>query len=156
MHSRRIRIMRGKFHGVFSLSLIGGSILIGLYAILRENLSAGLLYLLLSGLCALTVVYAYCCKCQCRGHCCSHVLPGKLAGMLPKRKQGPYTAADISTVVIALLVIITVPQLWLAKASSLLLAFWLFFAAALFEIIFFVCSTCQNKQCALCRNRDTG
>lgn len=147
--------MRGKFHGILSLSLIGGSILIGLYSILREDLSAGILYLLLSGLCILTIVYAYCCKCPCRAHGCSHVLPGKLAGMLPKRKQGPYTAADISAVVIALLIMISVPQLWLAKAPSLLLTFWLFFAVALFEILFFVCSTCQNKQCALCRNRKT-
>ncbi len=145
--------MNGKFHGVLSLSLIGGSILIGLYAILRENISAGLFYLLLSGFCTLAIVYAYCCKCQCRAHGCSHVLPGKLAGMLPKRKQGPYTAADISTVVIALLIMIAVPQLWLAKVPPLLLTFWLFFAAALLEILLFVCSACHNRQCALCRNR---
>lgn len=145
--------MTKNFHGVLSVTLIGISLLLGALAIGKTDLSTALLYMLVAAICFVVIVYAYCCKCICRDYACGHVLPGRLAAFLPKRKQGPYSMLDILAVLAALLLLVAIPQPWLIKSIPMFVGFWGLFLVAGIEILFFVCTTCKNDRCSLCKNK---
>ena len=134
-------------HGVFSLSLIFFSIIIGLLSILSESLPMGLLYVAIILIFPLIVVYSFCSKCMCRLDFCGHILPGKLTKLLPPRKQNNYTVVDIIGVVAPLTVLLVFPPFWLWKTKILFIIFWLLFLIALAEIKLFVCRKCKNEKC---------
>jgi len=147
--------MTGKFHGIFSIALAGIAIVLGAYSIIRLSLVVGLLYCILTVMSFLLIVYSYCCKCTCRKHSCGHVIFGKIAEYLPSRKQEKYSYIDIFGVIIALLFIIGFPQYWLVRQISILFIFWGLLIVAGIEIFLFVCATCQNERCSLCRGCKT-
>lgn len=143
--------MQNKFHGIVSISLLGISFLIGLFAVLTTSITMGLIYLFLIVSLFLVIVYSYCCKCSCREHSCGHVLPGKITKYLPKRKQSKYTTLDILSVLVSFLIMVIFPQFWLFKNLLLLLAFWSLLIIAIMEILLLVCTVCKNEKCALCK-----
>lgn len=139
--------MNSRFHGVFSLSLIFISIIIGLLSILYESLPMGLLYVAIILISPLIVIYSFCSKCICRLDSCGHILPGKFTKLLPPRKQSNYTVWDILGVVVPLTALLVFPQFWLWKTKIFLIIFWLLFLIALAEIMLFVCRECKNEIC---------
>jgi len=134
-------------HGVLSLFLIYMSVLFGLTAVALEWAIYALFYLgiVLAG--SLLIVYFFCGKCPCRKNACGHVLPGKIACILPARKQGKYSSGDLFIAGASIVGIILSPQIFLLKYPSLLAAYWITLLLGLFEIRLFVCPGCDNKNC---------
>lgn len=143
--------MEGKFHGIFSIILAGISIILGAYSVISASLVIGLLYSLLTIMFFLLIVYSYCCKCSCRKYSCGHVILGKIAECLPNRKQEKYSNVDILGVIISLVFIIGFPQYWLLKQIIIFTIFWGLLIVSGIEISMFVCATCKNERCSLCR-----
>lgn len=139
--------MDNKFHGVFSLSLILFSIMIGLLSTLNESLMMGLLYIAIILISPPIVIYSFCSKCICRLDSCGHIFPGKLSKLFPSRKQGNYTFRDILGAAVPLTALLVFPQFWLWKNKIFLIIFWSLFLIALVEIKLFVCSRCKNDKC---------
>lgn len=145
--------MNNKIHGIFSIALIGISLLIALLTVTYFNQLMGVLYLLLEISLLLLIIYSYCCKCDCKEHNCGHVIPGRIAMVLPKRSQGRYSTADISSLIIAFLILLIFPQFWLWKSTFLLVAFWISLIIAGIDIVLFVCPSCKNRNCVLCKTK---
>jgi hypothetical protein len=146
--------MENRFHGIVSLALIAGAILLGFLIVLKSNIFAGLLYGALVLIGSILIVYAFCTKCPIRTSECRHVFPGQLTVWLPARPQTAYTPIDYLTVGLVLAVLIVYPHPWLLEHIGSLLVFWFFLAAGLAEIILFVCKGCGNLGCLVCRLRN--
>ena len=102
----------------------------------------------------LIVIYSYCTKCKCHEKNCAHLIVGPIAKFMPKREMNKYTIMDYIGVFIPILLIILIPQYWLFKSIILLFLFWILLIVAFIEIIGFVCKTCGNDNCLLCRNKN--
>lgn len=146
--------MNNKFHGVFSLILLALAIVAGLVSLWRHSFWLALVYLLVTGLAAGGILYAFCAKCLVRLDNCSHVFPGRLTRHLPRRRQEPYTFGDIGVTMILLAVILLFPQYWLVPDMRSLILFWLPALLAVTEILLFVCRTCENTSCLMCPRKD--
>ena len=144
-------------HGIISLILFKVAVLAALAYLFLTSISAGLVYLMLIGIASLSVLYAYCAKCQARAKCeardhrCSHVFPGKATRFLPTRKQGPYSPADILVTGGSLASIVIFPQYWLWQNKTVLLTFWGLSVIAVGQILLRVCPTCRNHKCVMYR-----
>lgn len=71
--------------GVFSLSLLTGAVIAGAAAMALAAPPYALAYLAVAALLAGTIIAVFCTKCPLRGEGCVHVLPGRLAALLPAR-----------------------------------------------------------------------
>ena len=138
---------KSQFYGVTSLILVGIAIVLGVVAIFQASLWLGIGYLLLSGIAAYVVIYAYCAKCPSKAQC-AHVLPGK-AALAIQRKPGPYSTAETLSMVTALLLLLGLPQLVLWKNPLLLVSFWVLCGIAVTQIRSVVCLACRNVYCPL-------
>jgi len=146
--------MGNKFHGVFSLVLVFFSILIGFFSIGYHSLLMGILYLLITIISSVSVLYFYCAKCYCRFNSCVHIFPGKLTRHLPFRDQGEYTRQDYLGTIIPISIIFLFPQFWLLKNLTLFVFFWISLLAGVVQINTFLCRTCENKRCMLCKKEN--
>lgn len=142
--------MSNRFHGVFSLLLFSLALMIALLTLWRQSPWLGFLYIAICGLCSCGILFAYCAKCRVRLDSCSHVFPGRLTRLLPRRKQGPYSHGDIGGTVFFLAAIILFPQYWLLKEMAAVVLFWLLAIFAVTEILLFVCRQCENTACLMC------
>lgn len=133
-------------HGVWSLVLVFVAIMIGAVSIKQSSIFIALVYIGLSLVSLVIVIYSFCSKCPCR-HDCGHVLPGKLTELLPKRVQGPYEKLDYFGVSLPFLFIIGFPQFWLVAQLQLIVTFWVLLIIAVIEITKKVCKGCGNKLC---------
>lgn len=145
---REERAMRTQFYGITSLGLILIATAIAAVAMFRTSWVLGTVYLVVCATAPAAIVYAYCAKCPCRTHC-GHVFPGKLAVAFPNRQTGPYTRAELAVVVLALLLLMGLPQAWLWQYTGLFVAYWVLNAVGLVQILLFVCRTCDNVYCPL-------
>ena len=139
--------MTKRFHGITSIVLVAAAIVIAAIAVFRASWVMGVVYL---GVCAaalVTIVYAYCAKCPCKEHC-AHVFLGK-AAMAFDRQPGPYTATEIAALILALLLLLGLPQFWLWRYTGLFVAFWVLNAIAIVQIRTVVCPACDNTHCPL-------
>jgi len=141
-----------KFNGVFSLILLLAAVCVGVYAIAKYSVVIGAVYIGITAFCVLGIIYSFCAKCECRSGSCSHVIPGKMTNLFPDRKQTNYSFGDIFFTIVSLLVILLFPQYWLWRNTSLVILFWILIAAAVVEILFFVCKNCKNKKCPVFKN----
>jgi len=144
--------MKNTFHGIFSMLLFVLAIAVALLTLWQQSPWLGLLYLAICGLSSGGILFTYCGKCSVRLDNCSHVFPGKLTRFLPRRKQGPYSFADIAGTVLLLGLIILFPQYWLLQQITAMALFWLLAGIAISEILLFVCRKCQNSECLMCPN----
>jgi len=135
-----------RFHGIVSLLLIFIAVGTGALAVSYASATYTVIYIgiFLAGMGC--ILHFYCLKCPCRSDC-AHILPGKVADLLPERESHRYTALDLTATVVSLGVIILFPQYWLWKQKAFFIAFWIIFLAGTVEILFFVCKTCKNEQC---------
>lgn len=141
-----------KWHGVVSLICFEAAVLVALAFLFYISTLAGWIYVGLSGLASLAVLYAYCAKCNVRDHSCSHVFPGKAASRLPSRKQGPYSLADLFSTGGALAFIVIFPQYWLWQNKAVFVFFWGLIIIAVAQIRWRVCPDCRNLNCVMGRN----
>ncbi len=139
--------MTKRFHGVTSVLFAAVAIVIAIITVFRASVGLGVVYLAICAAASLTIIYAYCAKCACKEHC-AHVLPGK-AAMIFDRQPGPYTATEIAALVLAMLLLIGLPQFWLWQYTELFIAFWVLFAIAAIQARIFVCPVCDNTHCPL-------
>ncbi len=139
--------MTKQFHGMTSLGLAAIGIVIAAVVMFQTSWVLGVAYLAVCAVSAGGIVYAYCAKCPCKARC-AHVLPGK-AAMAFNRQPGPYTATEIIVLVLALLLLIGLPQFWLWRYTGLCVIYWLLNAVALVQIRLVVCRTCENVNCPL-------
>jgi hypothetical protein len=146
--------MQNNTHGVISIFLIFMAIAVALGAVLPKSPGMGLMYLCVVGVCFINIVISYCAKCPCRDKDCLHVIPGKVAKILPKRKEGPYSFADILSTLISIGAILMIPHLWLVYNIPSLVLFWLLIIVAGLEIVILVCPDCSNGYCFLCPRRN--
>ena len=136
-------------HGLLSLALLLGGLVIGLIAAFLRSAVAGTVCAATTTVALVTVVYAYCGKCACREHACGHVLPGRLTALLPSRRSGTYTRGDHLAVVVSFAALIGVPQFSLWRIPALGVSFCVLVIAAVAEIRRFVCPGCENDLCAV-------
>jgi len=143
--------MSTRFHGITSVLWVGAAIVIA--GVQMAGASVGLLagygVVCLAGM--LAIFYAYCAKCPCKA-CCAHVLPGKVAGLFP-RKPGPYSGLEQATVVIVLLIILGIPHPWLWGHWGAFAAFWILTAIGAAQILTFICRSCPNTHCPVGKMR---
>jgi hypothetical protein len=136
-----------RFHGVTSLLWVGIAVTLAAIALFSESVLFGAAYLAICAGGSAVIVYAFCAKCPCKAHC-GHVFPGK-AAMRIQRAPGPYTAAEIGALGIALALILGLPQIWLWEYPALFIVFWALVGIGLVQIRVFVCRACQNVYCPL-------
>ena len=141
--------MSDRFHGVFTLILLGFAGVVAFIALLQESTILALVYMVISSLSLLTIVYFFCGKCVCRKDACAMVLPAKLSKRLPERKDAPYTYWDLSFILLSLVVMSMFPQYWLWRHKVLFILYWALFMAAHMEITFIVCKRCDNTRCPI-------
>jgi hypothetical protein len=146
--------MQTNTHGLISLFLIFMAIAVALGAVFPKSLALGALYLVIVAVCFANILISYCAKCPCRDKDCSHVIPGKLTKYLPKRKEGPYSFADILSTLLSIGAILVIPHLWLVYNIFSLVLFWVLIVVAALEIIFLVCPDCSNAYCFLCTRKN--
>ena len=138
--------MSAQFHGLTSIGLILLAVAIALALAFQTSWLLGAGYLAAGLLSLVAIVYAFCAKCPCQAHC-GHVLPGKLAARFTSRRPGPYTRVELAAVVVAGILLLGLPQLWLWPHTWLFVAFWLLIALALIQIRAYVCRACDNRYC---------
>ncbi len=142
-----------RLFGVISLILFAIVLALGAFAIAQSSPATAMVYILIILFFTLLIIYSFCTKCQCRHHSCGHVLPGKLAGMLPEREQTNYSFMDIFITFFSLIIILAFPQPWLYGNKYLFFCFWIIMAIGGALVTFFVCSKCENKKCPVCRKK---
>jgi hypothetical protein len=140
---------RGRFHGVLSLVLVFVAVGIAMIHMFKTAGVAAAVYLGLMVVATPVLLYSYCAKCTCRDSACSHVFPGMFTRFLPARKPGAYSLMDYLGTALSLMALFGFPQFWLWRAKSFFLVFWIILAAALIEILFFVCRNCNNQECPI-------
>jgi hypothetical protein len=137
--------MRTEFHGITSIGLTMFAIAIASVAAFLTSWVLGVLYLAICAVSLAAILFAFCAKCPCQLHC-GHVIPGKLAALV-SRQPGPYSKLETAVVVVALLLLVGLPQLWLWQYLRLLTAFWALTVVAVAGIRTFVCRACENVYC---------
>jgi hypothetical protein len=136
-----------QLHGVASIGFAAVAIAIAAAVMFRTSWVLGVVYLAICAVSSGGIVYAYCAKCPCKTHC-AHVLPGK-AAMAFDREPGPYTGAELMTIVALGLLLIGLPQFWLWRYTGLFIAHWLLIVVALVQVRAVVCRSCDNVYCPL-------
>jgi len=142
-----------KFHGVFSIILLSGAITMAMIILFNHSWIFALVYLSMIIISFLGITFFYCTKCCCRIKNCAHVLLGKLTLFMPERAEGKYNTFDIIATFLSMTAILFFPQYWLAHTPVLCVIFWLLAGLAFLEIFLFVCTTCENRPCALNKNK---
>ena len=132
-------------HGLVSLALIGGCVILGAAAMFLEWWMLGVAYLSSSVIAAFSIVYGFCSKCPSQDQC-GHLLPGRLARVF-RREPSPCTALEIATVAVACLILFGVPQLYLWRQPALFVIFWGMAIFAGIKIRCCVCPACANRFC---------
>ena len=146
--------MNRRSHGVLSLSLLFGALVVGLVSVFHESAAMGAVYAVIIPLALLTITYSYCGKCSCRLDSCGHVFPARLSRLLPPRTDTNYTYLDLAGVVLPFALLVGFPQWWLFENKVLFAVFWALIVIGLLEIRLFVCRGCSNEKCALRTRQD--
>lgn len=138
--------MTRQAHGLISLGFTFIAVAVGAYAIFISSTILAAVYVIISALSGLLVTLAYCTKCP-EKESCGHVIPGRIAELLPPRRRGPYTLFEYAVVAFAVVVIVLVPQYWLLSNYWLLGTFWVLLLIGFVEIRVCVCQGCGNVYC---------
>jgi hypothetical protein len=146
--------MEDNSFGVLSLFLVFMAMAIAVGTVFPTAPLMAVLYIVIALFGFVLVLVSYCAKCPCRENGCGHVLPGKLAKFLPKRKEGPYSLTDYTFTAIGAAAILLIPQLWLIRNIPALLLFWGCAVVAALISYLLVCPDCPNEYCYLCGNRE--
>lgn len=130
--------------------------IVGLYAVITASFNAGILYAVLLLVLPVIIIYSFCTKCSCKSEGCGHVMPGKIAGLMPDKSGQKYTGCDMAGVIIPFLILVIFPQPWLYTNTLLPIIFWVVLAASLAYIRLYVCIGCENTECPFCKDLHEG
>lgn len=97
----------------------------------------------------LVLVFSFCSKCPCRVNDCGHDLFGRITKFLPARHEIGYNFWDYLGVIVPLVFILAFPQFWLWQYINVAIIFWALFILALIVILMKVCPGCKNNYCPL-------
>jgi len=139
--------MTKRLHGITSLGLVAVATVIAAIAMFQTSWVLGVVYLALCAVSLLSIVYAYCAKCPCKERC-AHVFLGR-AAMSFNRQPGPYSTAELTALILSLLLLLGFPQFWLWRYTGLFVAYWVLSGIALVQVRIVVCRTCENVYCSL-------
>jgi hypothetical protein len=139
--------MSRQFYGVGSLALVGVATVLAAIAMFSASVVLGVIYLVICVAASNAVIRAFCAKCACKAHC-GHVFPGRLAQRVA-RPAAPYTAAEWTTLGVAMLALMGLPQLWLWQMPGLFVTYWVLTGIAVIEIRQVMCRGCANTFCPL-------
>jgi hypothetical protein len=139
------------FHGVASMLVFSAAVIMAIIIILMQSWVFALIYIAIIIVSFFTVSFLYCAKCRSRLSGCAHVILGRLTLLVPGRRQGRYTPADILGTFLAMGLILFFPQYWLIYNPPLFIIFWGLAGIAFLEIFLKVCTVCENRACALNR-----
>ena len=139
-----------RFHGVFSMTLLFSSLIMGLVFIAGESTALAIVYGIIIIVSFVIIVYAYCPKCNCRFDSCAHILPGLLTKILPEREQTEYTNLDMVGVILPLAITVLFPILWLWQDKIALAIYLAVIAIGIMEIRLILCPKCSNAKCTIC------
>ncbi len=145
--------MSYRVHGVVSLLVIFGALILGLVVISWESSTLAGLYGGLLLVSSLLIIFSFCTSCRCGQDSCGHVFPGMIAKIFPGR-EGPYTALDFIATGTAILVMVGFPQYWLWEHTAPFIIFWILVLISVIDIRRFVCVSCENSQCHLCSSTE--
>ncbi len=135
-------------HGVLFLILAVGAWILGMAAVMGRSARWGIAGFALIVAAFAVVVYFYCAKCTVR-KVCSHVLPGYLTRIFPRREIGPYSRTDVFAMAAAFIVTTLFPLYWLAGNIPLLLVYCVILTVAVVDLRAKVCGDCKNVFCVL-------
>ena len=143
-----------RFHGVLSILLMAVCLFLAFFSILSVSIFCGFIYLFISVIFFLLIIYMYCTKCpNITSNTCRHIFPGLIAKSLPAKKQSNYTYVELIITVLSFLVIVIFPQYWLWKSNILFILFWGILMLALIDVPIFICKSCLNNYCIICPNK---
>ena len=137
---------RRKRHGAMTLGLAALAIALAASSAFRLSPILGAVYMGLAALSIPAILLAYCAKCPDRDDC-GHVLPGRAASALRKRKTGPYSKPDLAVTAAALFILFALPQAWLWKKPADALVFLAAMVMAAWDVRLWVCKDCGNRHC---------
>ncbi len=143
---------RVNIHGYISILIFLIALGIGDYNFFKESVFWGVVYASVVVFGFMSISFTYCTKCIIRSNC-KHFFPG-LISQLVKHKNKAYTKADFIVTIISVVLMIALPQYWLFEKIKYFIVFWILIIIAGVEVIFFVCKTCGNKKCAMCKFKD--
>jgi hypothetical protein len=139
--------MRFNFHGLLSLSFAVIAITISIVTLFKYSVLVGLIYSVFLAICSGIILRLFCAKCPSR-EACGHFVPGFMATKLfSKVLPGPFTAAEMISIVIILALLVGIPQYWLFKDMRLFSSYWSLLVFAGIEIRLMVCPKCKNQYC---------
>lgn len=125
---------------------------LGMVMVLSSNVYLGLLYGAIIAASFLSIAYAWCSKCVCRFHGCTHLWLGKLAQLLPLREPGRYTAGDWAGMGLYLAGLHLFPLYWLWQNKIALMLFGGLALATFLVGSMYACGICKNGHCPMNRN----
>lgn len=140
--------MNRKIPGVIAMCLLVASFLTGLYGIFQISVTGAIIYLAGFIVVWLVFIYAFCARCPVHDQC-NHVVNGCMAGLMPPRIPGKYTAGELLAVALFFGFTFLFPMYWLAGQTLLLILFIVFFAGNLVLTHFTCCKGCGNRFCML-------
>ena len=137
--------MTARARGIVATVLIGIAVALAATVLFGVAPGLGAGYLTLCALGLGGIIYAFCAKCSCKERC-GHVVPGWIARRLP-REPGPYTSTENAVVILGLALIVGFPLFWLRRVVWALVIFVVLNAAAVYQLLRFVCRACDNVHC---------
>ncbi|MDK9698883.1 MAG: hypothetical protein OEM52_01860 [bacterium] len=137
-----------RVHGLISILLFFLAVGIAAWTVFQSSALYGWLYLVVTVLGTLGIVYSFCCKC-CSKHQCSHIILGMMAKKMPKRPVGKYTKWDVVGMASSFFAVVAFPQVWLWSYLYHALLFWALALFIVWEIAHHVCPSCKNTLCPL-------
>ena len=140
-------------HGIISLLLILDATAVATISIAQQSALMAGIYLFLFFASLVIISITYCAKCNCRGNC-NHLIMGWVSKKLSKKRYGGYTTKDIIFgVLVPFLPTMIIPQFYLYHNLLYLLLYWVLFGLAALEINFYVCRSCRNSKCLMCKRK---
>ncbi len=138
-------------YGVTSLIFILTAIIIADIELFQNHIYLGIIYSSIILTSNFLLVYVFCTKCPCKGHC-GHIIPGRFALLFKSRSAGPYSKNENSIIALLLFLLILFPQFWLWLNHGLFLAFWALIITGSLQIRTVVCKSCANTFCPINSN----
>lgn len=139
--------MRARRSGLLSLGWFAAAVAVGLVAMYQRTAMAAAAYGVVAVSAPLLLIAVYCTKCAGRS-CCGHVLPGKLAARLG-REPAAYSPVDYLLCLLAVLLLLLVPQVALVRQPALLATFWVLVLAGIVHARRAACRVCRNANCPI-------
>lgn len=141
-------------YGFLSLIIIGAAALLGFFGTMMISVIGGLVYLGALIIGSYLILMSYCRKCpHSMNDTCKHYYPGRIAKKLPYKKTGKYTWLELSTVIVVVSLIFTMPLFYLINSIILFSVYLVLWILGTVMIRMKMCVTCYNRWCPMCPNR---